>query len=263
VRAFTQDDAHIFCEEDDLKSEIIGVIKLIFEIYKTFGFEDYTVELSTRPEKSIGSDEMWERAESSLKSALEELGIEYGINPGEGAFYGPKIDFHIKDVLNRYWQCGTIQVDFSMPERFDITYIGRDGKKHRPVMVHRAILGSIERFTAILIEHYGGAFPVWLSPVQIRLISVSDEFNAKVKEIYNIFRQAKIRVDMDITSDTVSYKVRKAIKEKLPYFGVIGKKEIQNNTISLRKRGEKRDIEMKIDDVISLIQKNIQTKEIF
>ena len=166
-------------------------------------------------------------------------------------------------MLNRYWQCGTIQVDFSMPERFDITYIGRDGKKHRPVMVHRAILGSIERFTAILIEHYGGAFPVWLSPVQIRLISVSDEFNAKVKEIYNIFRQAKIRVDMDITSDTVSYKVRKAIKEKLPYFGVIGKKEIQNNTISLRKRGEKRDIEMKIDDVISLIQKNIQTKEIF
>ena len=214
VRNFTQDDAHIFCTPDQLKEQIIELIDFVDFIYKTFDFK-YSIELSTKPEKAMGSKETWDKAESALKEALEERKIEFKINEGDGAFYGPKIDFHLRDTIGRTWQCGTIQLDFSMPEKFDLEYIGEDGKKHRPIMLHRAIYGSIERFLGILIEHYVGAFPLWLSPIQIMIIPISEKFITYSNEVMGILKKENIRVRMDASNESLGKRIRNAEKEKL------------------------------------------------
>ena len=237
VRCFTQDDAHIFCLPEQIESEIANLMKLIDQVYSIFGFA-YTVELSTRPEDSMGSDEDWELAESSLKKALETQGVEYKINAGDGAFYGPKIDFHIKDCLGREWQCGTIQLDFQMPERFDLTYIGEDGAKHRPVMLHRVIFGSIERFIGIFIEHYAGAFPVWLAPVQVKILPIADVHIDYAKKVQEEFAKKGIRVELDDREEKIGYKIREAQLEKVPYMAIKGDKEVEASAIGLRSRSE-------------------------
>ena len=235
VRCFTQDDAHIFCMPSQIESEIAGVIKLVNEIYSIFGFE-YKVELSTRPDNSMGSDEQWELAENALKKVLKDLNIDYELNEGDGAFYGPKIDFHIKDCLGRSWQCGTVQLDFQMPERFDLTYIGEDGEKHRPVMLHRVIFGSIERFIGILIEHYAGAFPVWLSPVQVKILPISEKQHDYARKVEEEMKAKGIRVKLDDRSEKVGYKIREAQLEKVPYMVIVGQKEEEENILSVRSR---------------------------
>ena len=235
VRCFTQDDAHIFCMPSQIESEIAGVIKLVNEIYSIFGFE-YKVELSTRPDNSMGSDEQWELAENALKKVLKDLNIDYELNEGDGAFYGPKIDFHIKDCLGRSWQCGTVQLDFQMPERFDLTYIGEDGEKHRPVMLHRVIFGSIERFIGILIEHYAGAFPVWLSPVQVKILPISEKQHDYAKKVEEEMKAKGIRVKLDDRSEKIGYKIREAQLEKVPYMVIVGQKEEEENILSVRSR---------------------------
>ena len=235
VRCFTQDDAHIFMLPEQIKDEIIGVINLIDEFYSLFGFE-YHVELSTRPENSMGSDELWEIATNSLKDALEAKGLPYKINEGDGAFYGPKIDFHLKDCIGRTWQCGTIQLDFQMPEKFDLTYIGEDGQKHRPVMIHRVVFGSIERFIGILIEHYAGAFPVWLSPVQVRVITVAERHQEYAREIYHKLFTSGVRVELDDRNETIGYKIREGQMQKIPYLLIVGDKEIEQGLVAVRKR---------------------------
>ncbi|MEJ5284138.1 MAG: threonine--tRNA ligase [Brevinematia bacterium] len=235
VRGFTQDDAHVFTSPEALQSSVIELLQLIDEVYKTFGF-DYTLELSTRPEKSMGTDEQWEIATSGLKNALDELGLNYKINEGDGAFYGPKIDFHLKDAIGRTHQCGTIQLDMNLPERFNLTYIGDDGKEHRVIMLHRAVLGSIERFMGILIEHYGGKFPLWLSPLQVVIIPVSDKFNNYAIDMNNHFRKAKIRSEVDLSREKLGYKIRAAQMLKVPYMLVVGEKEVETNSVSVRHR---------------------------
>lgn len=237
VRAFTQDDAHIFMLPSQISQEVKGVIELTEKIYKLFGF-DYHVELSTKPEKAMGSDEMWEKATNALEQTLKEKGMRYYINEGDGAFYGPKIDFHLKDSLGRTWQCGTIQLDFQMPEKFDMTYIGEDGEKHRPVMVHRTIFGSIERFIGILTEHYAGAFPTWLAPVQVKILPITDKQLSYGRKLYEELFQAGVRVELDERNEKIGYKIREAQVQKIPYMLVIGDREVENNTVSLRKRGE-------------------------
>ncbi len=256
VRCFTQDDAHIFCLPEQMESEIAGVIKLVDKVYSVFGFP-YKVELSTRPEDSMGSDELWNMAESTLKKVLEELKIPYELNEGDGAFYGPKIDFHIKDCLGRSWQCGTVQLDFQMPERFDLTYIGEDGEKHRPVMLHRVIFGSIERFIGILIEHYAGAFPTWLAPVQVKILPISEKHLEYAKKLYDEMFAQEIRVEIDSSNEKIGYKIRKTQMEKIPYMLVVGDKEIENNTVSVRSR-EKGDIgACNVDEFISKLKEEI------
>lgn len=235
VRCFTQDDAHIFCLPEQIEEEIARIIKLVDKTYSLFGFP-YSIELSTRPDDSMGSDEQWEMAENALKKVLEELNLPYELNEGDGAFYGPKIDFHVKDSLKRSWQCGTIQLDFQMPERFDLTYIGEDGQKHRPVMLHRVIFGSIERFIGILIEHYAGAFPVWLAPVQVKILPISNSQLEYSNKLYENMKKMGIRVELDETGEKIGYKIRKAQLEKVPYMLVIGDKEIQENKVSVRSR---------------------------
>lgn len=236
VRCFTQDDAHIFMTKDQIEDEIIGVIELADYIYKVFDFE-YHVELSTRPENSMGSDELWEKATEALKNALEVKDIPYVINEGDGAFYGPKIDFQLKDSIGRTWQCGTIQLDFQMPERFDINYIGQDGEKHRPVMIHRTIFGSMERFIGILIEHYAGAFPTWLAPVQARILPISSEKHMRyAKKVKEKLEDAGIRVELDERNEKIGYKIREAQMQKIPYMIIVGDKEEQENSISIRER---------------------------
>lgn len=262
VRAFTQDDAHVFCLPEQLEDEIKAIIDLMFHIYRTFGFEDFRIELSTRPEKSIGTDEMWERATSALQSSLEHLGISYKVNPGEGAFYGPKIDFHLLDCLNRSWQCGTIQVDFSMPERFDLTYVGPDGQHHRPVMVHRAILGSVERFMGILIEHYAGNFPLWLAPVQIRVLTITSQQNEYALRINEHLRNEGFRSEADIRPDKIGYKIREAENQKIPCMLIIGKKEMENNTVALR-RHKLGDLgSYSIDKIIPALKAEISSRSL-
>jgi threonyl-tRNA synthetase len=238
VRQFTQDDAHILCTPEQLNSEIIGIANFVSYAMKIFGF-DYDVELSTRPEKSIGSDEDWEMATSALKDALRVNTMVYEINEGDGAFYGPKIDFKIKDALNRKWQCATIQCDFTLPERFDLSYIGADGEKHRPVMLHRVILGSIERFLGVLIEHYAGAFPVWLSPVQAVLMTVTDRHIPYGEEVLIKLSDAGIRVERDFRNEKLGYKIREAQIQKIPYMLVIGDREMESNQVSPRERSGK------------------------
>ena len=257
VRCFTQDDAHIFMMPNQVTSEIIGVMNLIDEVYKQFGFE-YHVELSTRPENSMGTDEQWEMATNGLIEALKQKNMEYEINEGDGAFYGPKIDFHIKDCLGRSWQCGTIQLDFQLPERFDLTYIGEDGEKHRPVMLHRVIFGSIERFIGILTEHFAGAFPVWLSPVQVKILPISDAQLEYTNKIAEELKKYNIRVEIDNRSEKIGYKIREAQLQKIPYMLVLGEKEVKNNTVSVRNRKEGDLGIVSIEEFVSKIKKEVE-----
>jgi len=258
VRAFTQDDAHIFMLPSQITSEIKNVIDLVDYFYKTFGF-DYTVELSTKPEKAMGSDEIWDRAISSLKQALEEKGISYKINEGDGAFYGPKIDFHLKDSIGRTWQCGTIQLDFLMPEKFDLYYIGEDGGKHRPVVIHRVVFGSIERFIGILIEHYAGAFPLWLAPVQVKILPISETHGDYAAMVLKKLDNNGIRAEVDYRNEKIGYKIREAQMQKIPYMLVIGDKEVENREVSVRKRGVGDLGAQSLDHFIEEIVKESQT----
>ena len=256
ARCFTQDDAHIFMREDQVKSEIQGVIRLIDEVYSVFGFP-YEIELSTRPENSIGSDEDWELAIDSLKAAVEGMGKSYSINEGDGAFYGPKLDFHVKDSMGRTWQCGTIQLDFQLPLRFDLDYIGEDGEKHRPIMLHRVVFGSIDRFMGILIEHYKGKFPVWLSPVQVKVLPISDRYMDYAKEVLASLRSHGIRVELDSRDEKLGYKIREAQLDKVPYMVIVGEKEAESRSVSVRQRdgeeGSQNLGEMGIDAFMDLI----------
>lgn len=260
VRCFTQDDAHIYMTKDQVKDEIVGVIKLVDSFYKVFGF-DYFVELSTKPENAMGSDEDWETATNALKEALKSVGLPYKINEGDGAFYGPKIDFHLRDCIGRTWQCGTIQLDFQMPERFDLSYIGPDGEKHRPVMVHRTIYGSIERFIGILIEQYAGAFPVWLAPVQVKIMNITDKQIEYVNEVASKLKAHKIRVETDIRNEKIGYKIREAQLQKIPYMLVLGDKEMESGKISVRDRKSGDLGNMELDDFIQKIRMKIDQKE--
>ena len=237
VRSFTQDDAHIFMLPSQIKSEIQGVIDLFDTVYSTFGLS-YHAELSTKPDKAMGSDEVWELTTGALKEALDERGLPYRINEGDGAFYGPKIDFHLRDSIGRTWQCGTIQLDMQMPEKFDLTYVGEDGQKHRPVMIHRVAYGSIERFIGILIEHYAGAFPVWLSPVQVKILPITDRHVAYARELEEAMFSKEIRVAVDDRSEKIGYKIREAQVEKVPYILLVGDKEIESRSVAVRKRGQ-------------------------
>lgn len=254
VRAFTQDDAHIFMTEDQIKDEIKGVASLIDEVYKKFGFT-YHVELSTRPEKFLGEIADWDRNEETLKLALEEAGLDFRINEGDGAFYGPKIDFHLRDAIGRTWQCGTIQLDSQLPERFDLTYVGKDGEKHRPIMIHRVVYGSIERFMGILIEHFAGKFPVWLSPVQVKILPISDKFMDYAKHIEKVLFDSEVRVELDDRSEKIGYKIREAQMEKVPYMLIIGEKEVETNEISIRLRDTGETISMKLEDFVKKVVK--------
>ncbi|GAB7388591.1 threonine--tRNA ligase [Bacillaceae bacterium] len=259
VRTFTQDDSHIFVRPDQIESEIKEVIKLVDKIYSVFGFH-YTVELSTRPEDSMGSDELWEQAETALKNVLDSLGMEYKINEGDGAFYGPKIDFHILDALKRSWQCATIQLDFQMPEKFDLHYIGEDNQRHRPVVIHRAIMGSIDRFIGILTEHYAGAFPLWLAPVQARLITIADAHVPYAQEVLQKMKTAGIRAELDDREEKIGYKIREGQVKKIPYMFVIGDKEVASGTLAVRKRGEGDLGAKNVDEVIAQLQQEIREK---
>ena len=256
ARCFTQDDAHIFMREDQVLSEIQGVMRLIDEVYSKFGFS-YKIELSTRPENSIGSDEDWELAINSLKAAVEDVGKSYEINEGDGAFYGPKLDFHLKDSIGRTWQCGTIQLDFQLPQRFELEYIGEDGEKHRPIMLHRVVFGSIDRFMGILIEHYAGKFPVWLSPVQVKILPVSDKYADYAKEIAQNLIKDKIRVEVDDRDEKLGYKIREARMDKVPYMIIVGEKEKNNKSISVRQRDgepDKQEMgEMQLEEFVKMI----------
>jgi threonyl-tRNA synthetase len=242
-----------------IKDEIIGVIKLTDKIYKTFGLE-YHMELSTRPKDSIGTDEQWEAAEKGLKEALDSLGVDYKLNPGDGAFYGPKIDFHLKDALGRNWQCGTIQLDMAMPEKFDLTYVEEDNKPHRVVMIHRTIYGALERFIGILVENYGGAFPVWLSPVQVRIVPVSDKNLKFAEKVKKELEKNNVRVEIDYTSTTVEYKVRNAQLQKIPYVLTVGEKEEKNETVAVRARDGKVKFGVSIEDFTKQILDEIKNK---
>jgi len=253
VRGFTQDDAHLFCRPDQLNEEIKGIIDFVDEVMKVFGFE-FEMELSTRPEKSIGTDEDWEKATQALHQALKDKGLPYEINEGEGAFYGPKIDVKLKDALNRRWQCATIQVDFAMPERFDLTYIGPDGERHRPVMLHRVILGAMERFIGVLIEHYAGAFPVWLSPVQAILLTVTERHVPYGEKVFQELIRKGIRVEKDFRNEKLGFKIREAQLQKIPYMLVIGDREEKEGTISPRLRSGKTLSAMKVDEFIALVE---------
>lgn len=237
VRCFTQDDAHIFMTQEQITDEIKGVVRLIDEVYQKFGFR-YHVELSTRPEDSIGSDEDWEMATDGLRKALDELKLDYTVNEGDGAFYGPKIDFHLTDSLGRTWQCGTIQLDFQLPMRFEAEYIGADGERHRPIMIHRVVFGSIERFIGILIEHYAGKFPLWLAPVQVKVLPISDKYIDYAKKVAEILKNASVRCETDLRAEKIGYKIRSAQLEKVPYMLVVGQKEEENKTVSVRSREE-------------------------
>jgi len=259
VRAFTQDDAHIFMLPGQIKDEIKCVVKLIDEVYGRFGFK-YKVELSTRPENSMGSNEEWQLAESSLQGALEEMNLDFKINEGDGAFYGPKIDFHIQDSIGREWQCGTIQLDLQLPQRFDLQYIGNDGEKHRPIVIHRVIFGSIERFIGILIEHFAGKFPIWLSPVQVKILSISELYNNYAEAVKNKLEKSNIRVSLDCRAEKIGYKVRDARIERLPYIIVIGEKEQNSENISIRSRKNGDEGNCSIDAFISRITQEIDAK---
>ena len=262
VRTFTQDDAHIFMLPEQIKDEIKGVIKLIDYVYsEIFGFK-YHIELSTRPEKKfIGTVELWDKATEALREAMEEEGLEYIINEGDGAFYGPKLDFHLEDSIGRTWQCGTIQLDYMMPERFDLTYVGSDGEKHRPVMIHRVIFGSIERFIGIITEHYAGKFPLWLAPVQVKLLTVAETFEPYAKEIAAKLEQVGIRVELDVRNEKIGYKLREARNERVTYIGIIGEREAEAKTLTLRHNIEGELGEMNVDEFIEKLISDIKDKK--
>ena len=259
VRNFTQDDAHIFMTPEQIEGEIQNVINLFDEVYSTFGLK-YHAELSARPENSMGSDEMWELATNGLRNALEHRGLDYIVNEGDGAFYGPKIDFHLKDSIGRTWQCGTIQLDMQLPEKFDLTYVGEDGQKHRPVMIHRVVYGSIERFIGILIENYAGAFPTWLAPVQVKILPITDRHMDYAFELKKKMFDLGLRVEVDDRNEKVGYKMREAQVKKIPYMLVVGDQEMESGTVNMRKHGEKDTATMPVDEFIAYIQKNIADK---
>lgn len=261
VRTFTQDDAHIFMLPDQIKDEVIGVVKFIDDVYNMFGFT-YHIELSTRPEDSMGSDEEWEAAETALREAMETIGVPYVINEGDGAFYGPKLDFHLEDSLGRTWQCGTIQLDMQMPQRFDITYVGADGEKHRPVMIHRVIFGSIERFIGILTEHFAGKFPLWLAPVQVKLLTVTEKFVPYAEEIKAKCEEAGLRVELDGRNEKIGYKIREARNQRDSYLCTIGEREAEAGTLSVRSSKVGDLGEMNADEFISKLMEEIRTKAI-
>ncbi|MDE7274463.1 MAG: threonine--tRNA ligase [Lachnospiraceae bacterium] len=252
VRCCTQDDAHIFMMPEQIQDEIKGVARLINEVYSCFGFQ-YHVELSTRPENSIGSDEDWKMATDGLKNALNDLELPYVVNEGDGAFYGPKIDFHLEDSIGRTWQCGTIQLDFQLPQRFGAEYIGEDGNKHRPIMIHRVVFGSIERFIGILIEHFAGKFPLWLSPVQVKILPISDKYIDNAKEIEITLKKEGLRCEVDGRTEKIGYKIRTASLERIPYMLIIGEKEVQTNSVSVRKRDDGDLGNMPIDQLLKIL----------
>jgi len=256
VRSFTQDDAHLFVREDQIEEEIGKVLELIDEFYSHFGFE-YKVELSTRPEEFMGSVELWDQAELALESVLKSKGVDYQLNPGDGAFYGPKIDFHIFDSLGRSWQCGTVQLDFQMPQKFGCSYIGEDNKPHVPVMIHRAIYGSLERFMAILIEHYAGEFPLWLAPVQVKLIPIADVHVEFARKVARELEGAGVRVEVDDRDEKMGLKIREAEKQKVPYMMVIGDKEMSEGAVALRKHGGANLGVMSVSDVVERLLEEI------
>ena len=265
VRSFTQDDAHIFMREDQVLDEIQGVMRLIDEVYRKFGFS-YEIELSTRPEHSIGSDEDWQLATEALEKAVQGMGKSYVINEGDGAFYGPKLDFHLKDSIGRTWQCGTIQLDFQLPQRFDIDYIGADGEKHRPIMLHRVVFGSIERFIGILLEHYAGKFPAWIAPVQVKVLSVSDKYNDYAKKVEEFLEENDIRTEVDVRNEKLGYKIREALMDKVPYMIIVGENEKNNMSVSIRQRDaqlDKQDMgEIRLEQVVDLIKRGeIESKQ--
>jgi threonyl-tRNA synthetase len=257
VRSFTQDDAHLFVRVDQIESEIDRVLAFIDEFYSHFGF-DYKVELSTRPEEYMGSEEIWDKAELALESVLKSKGVDFQINPGDGAFYGPKIDFHILDSLGRSWQCGTVQLDFQMPQKFNCSYVGEDNKLHLPVMIHRAIYGSVERFMAILIEHFAGEFPLWLSPVQAKIIPIFDSQSVYANYVKSQLELAGLRVEVDFRTEKMGLKIREAEKQKIPYMLVIGDKEVENQSLALRKRKEGNLGVLSIQETIELFIKEIE-----
>ncbi|MBN2137773.1 MAG: threonine--tRNA ligase [Sedimentisphaerales bacterium] len=262
VRQFTQDDAHIFCTPDQIEAEIVGVIELTFELYRAFGFEDFHIELSTKPDKHIGSDEIWETATKALEDALKQKTIDYKINPGDGAFYGPKIDFHIRDCLKRSWQLGTIQLDFSMPERFGLVYTDKDNTEKTPVMIHRAVLGSFERFIGILIEHYGGSFPLWLAPEQVRILPISEKTNEYAGMVEEKLKNANLRCKCDCSDEKIGAKIARAHGDKLPYMLVVGPKEAESGAVNVRIRGGKDNITIGIDEFVAAAKQKIADKKI-
>ena len=262
VRCFTQDDAHIFMLPEQITDEIKGVVRLTDKIYKQFGFK-YKVELSTRPADSMGTEKEWNQATDALRAALDELGFEYEINEGDGAFYGPKIDFHLQDSIGRTWQCGTIQLDFQMPQRFELEYVGEDGEKHRPIMIHRAIFGSIERFIGILIEHFAGKFPVWLSPVQVKVLTITDRTKKYAESVCDMLKERGIRVELDARNEKIGYKIREAKLEKVPYVLVVGDKEAEEGTVNVNKRGVEEKTTVRAEDFAELVVREDAEKVIF
>jgi threonyl-tRNA synthetase len=259
VRNFTQDDAHLFMTKDQVEDELVGVMKLVDEFYDTFGFE-YRVELSTRPENYMGEIETWNMAEAALESALKRIGKDFILNPGDGAFYGPKIDFHLSDCLGRTWQCGTIQLDFQMPERFGLEYVGPDGERHRPVMIHRTVLGSMERFIAILIEHTAGALPLWLAPVQIAVLPLTDRHHEYARSVYGALRDAGFRAFLDERSEKIGYKIRDAQTKKLPYMLILGDKEEESGQVGVRHRKDGDLGAMALAEFITKAQDEVKAK---
>ncbi len=259
VRQFTQDDAHILCAPEQLNDEILGIINFVRDVMGIFGF-DYTMELSTRPEKSIGTDEDWERATEALSRALNEIGASYDINEGDGAFYGPKIDIKIKDALSRSWQCATIQCDFTLPERFDLTYVDSDGERKRPVMIHRVVLGAIERFLGVLIEHYAGAFPLWISPVQAVIMTITDRQKPYAKEIFAKLRAEGIRIEEDFRNEKIGFKIREARNHKIPYMIIVGDKEVSGGSIGVRKRGQEETKTLTVEEFISVLRQEVANR---
>jgi threonyl-tRNA synthetase len=260
VRGFTQDDAHIFCREDQIEDEILGVLEFTLFILRTFGFEDYEVYLSTRPEKYVGSLENWERATNALKRALNIKGLSYEVDVGEGVFYGPKIDIKVKDSLNRPWQCSTIQVDFNIPERFDVNYRGNDGKEHRPIMIHRALMGSLERFFGVLIEHYAGAFPLWLAPVQAEILTISERHTDYAVTLSERLKSESIRAELNVENEKIGYKIRNATLRKVPYLVIIGDKEVSEQRVTVRKLSGENIGPFTIDEFIGIIKDRVRNK---
>lgn len=254
VRAFTQDDAHIFCTPEQLEDECQKVVRLMLDIYDAFGLKDVSIKLSTRPADRIGADELWDKTETALAQALTDMGYQYTLNPGDGAFYGPKLDFKVKDAIGREWQLGTLQVDMNLPERFDVSYIGEDGEKHRPIMLHRALFGSLERFTGIMIEHYAGKFPFWLAPLQVVVATITDEGNDYAKEVLAALKKAGIRAEIDLRNEKISYKIREHSLKKVPVMLVIGKKEAADHTVTIRRLGQEKQETLALNDVIAKLK---------
>ena len=255
VRAFTQDDAHIFCTEDQITEESKKVCNLVLSIYKDFGFENVSIKFSDRPEKRVGNDDVWDKSEAALREAMEATGLEYSLNPGEGAFYGPKLEFILKDAIGREWQCGTLQVDLNLPERLDATYVGEDGLKHNPVMLHRALFGSLERFIGILIEHYAGNLPIWLSPVQAVVAPITSDINEYAESVFSSLKNNGIRVEKDLRNEKISYKIRENSLKKIPYQLILGKNEMEDNTVTLREFGNDKQEKIKFEKLNDFFQK--------